>query len=76
MVIDPASIEESLSDPPSKDDTIVIDIHDFILRYIDNWMRNSVDSIDNDRWVVTYHTDTYRYDDDDVNSILDVNICW
>jgi hypothetical protein len=36
MVIDPASIEESLSDPPSKDDTIVIDIHDFILRYIDN----------------------------------------
>ena len=41
-------------------------------------MRNSVDSIDNDRWVVTYHkvTDTYRYDDDGVNSILDVNNCW
>ena len=60
MVIDPASIEESLSNPPSKDDTIVIDIHDFILRCIDNWMRNGVDSIDNDRGVVTYHTDTYR----------------
>ena len=60
ILIDPASTEESLSDPPSKDDTIVIDIHDFILRCIDNWMRNGVDSIDNDRGVVTYHTDTYR----------------
>jgi hypothetical protein len=35
ILIDPASTEESLSDPPSKDDTIAIDIHAFILRYID-----------------------------------------
>ena len=36
ILIDPASTEESLSDPPSKDDTIVIVIHAFILRYIDS----------------------------------------
>jgi hypothetical protein len=35
ILIDPASTEESLSNPPSKDDTIAIDIHAFILRYID-----------------------------------------